>query len=210
MPVFGRRGDPRRDERTRRRWQGSEHVVGIWLGLLLSVASLFATTNDPAFEPTLPDTTRWPEGRYVYQGNCLVCHGAYGDGRGEMGRQLKPQPRNFGRDLFRTACAACHGTDGSGRGATAKDLEDSWGQPATPSDLRQAALRTGRTLEAVYRVLLTRIETTPIPSFTKAMTEEQRWELVAFIAQLRRDQAAGSTRAELRTHTRLSNQVSPN
>ena len=95
-----------------------------------------------------------------------------------------------GRDIFVTACGACHGTDGSGRGASAKDLEDSWGRPATPSDLRQPALRSGRTLEAVYRVLLTGIDGAPMPSFTDALTEEQRWELVAFIVQLRRDHPA--------------------
>jgi mono/diheme cytochrome c family protein len=57
----------------------------------------------------------------------------------------------------------------------------------TPSDLRQPSLRSGRTLETVYRVLLTGIEGTPMPSFAEALTEEQRWELVAFIGQLRRD-----------------------
>jgi mono/diheme cytochrome c family protein len=238
-----------------------------------------AVTNAPAFQPKLPDDSLWPQGRYVYQRNCLVCHGSYGDGRGEMGRELKPRPRDFGRgifkyrstpagalptdadlerivrgglagtampifsnlsdreiksvieyvksfssrwrepknhapplllpprpawfgnealskahatrgrDLFSTACAACHGPDGSGRGAAANVLEDSWGQPATPSDLRQPSLRSGRTLETVYRVLMTGIEGTPMPSFADALTEEQRWELVAFIARLRQDHA---------------------
>jgi len=240
-----------------------------------------AATNAPPFQPKLPDDLLWPQGRYIYQRNCLVCHGSYGDGRGEMGRELKPRPRDFGRgifkyrstpagalptdadlertirggltgtampifshlsdreirsvieylksfssrwrnptnyapalalpalpawfknealakshaekarDLFNAACAACHGPDGSGRGATAKNLEDSWGQPATPTDLRQPSLRSGRTLETVYRVLLTGIDGTPMPSFAEATTEEQRWELVAFIVQLRRDRAAG-------------------
>lgn len=251
------------------------------LGLSLAAGSPGADTNEPPFQPKLPDDSLWPQGRFVYQRNCLVCHGAYGDGRGDMGRELKPRPRNFGRGIFKyhstpagalpgdadlertirgglagtampvfsslsdreiksvieyvksfsarwrnptnyapaltlpplpawfgneallksrgakgrslfsTACAACHGPDGSGREATAKDLEDSWGQPVTPTDLRQPALRSGRTLETVYRVLLTGIDGTPMPSFAEAMTEEQRWELVAFIAQLRRDHTAG-------------------
>jgi len=69
-------------------------------------------------------------------------------------------------------------------------MEDSWGQPVTPTDLRQPTLRSGRELDAVYRVLLTGIEGTPMPSFAETLTAEQRWELVAFIAQLRREQAA--------------------
>ena len=260
------------------RWRGMAMITS---GLSLCLWPLAADTNSPPFQPNFPDDSLWPQGRYVYQRNCLVCHGAYGDGRGEMGRELKPAPRHFGRGLFKyrstpagalptdedlertvrgglagtampvfsnlsdrevrsvieyvkgfssrwkhatnyapalvlpplpswfenaasvkaradkgrfvfgTACAACHGADGSGRGATAVNLEDAWGQPATPSDLRQQVLRSGRTLEAIYRVLLTGIEGTPMPSFAEAMTEEQRWEVVAFIAQLRRDHTVG-------------------
>lgn len=262
-------------------WQSrwcSAAVTGLWL----SVCSPDAATNAPPFKPGLPDHSLWPQGRYVYQRNCLVCHGASGDGRGEMGRELKPPPRNFGRGLFKyrstpagalptdadlertvrgglagtampvfsnlsdreiksvieyvksfsprwshatnyapalappslpawfgdsasaqdraekgrvlfnASCAACHGPDGSGREATAKDLEDAWGQPVTPTDLRQEQLRSGRTLETVYRVLLTGIEGTPMPSFAETWTEEQRWELVAYVAQLRRSHAAAN------------------
>lgn len=263
-----------------RRWRSRRSIALIAFGLLLVACSLGGATNAPPFQPKLPDDSLWPQGRYVYQRNCLVCHGAYGDGRGELGRELKPRPRDFGRgifkyrstpagalptnadlerivrggiagtampifsnlsdreiksvieyvksfssrwrdpanyapallipplptwfeneillksraakgrDLFKTACAACHGPDGSGRGPAANALEDSWGQPVTPSDLRQPSLRSGRTLETVYRVLLTGLEGTPMPSFAEALTEEQRWELVAFVAQLRRDHAA--------------------
>lgn len=248
--------------------------------LPLAAWLLAAATNTPIDKPKLPDDSLWPQGRYVYQRNCLVCHGTYGDGRGDMGLELKPRPRNFGRGIFKyrstpagslptdadleqtirggltgtampafgnlndreikavieyvknfssrwrnpanyapalvlpplpgwftnmallkshekkgraifsTACIPCHGTDGSGREITARDLEDSWGQPVTPTDLRRATLRSGKSFEAVYRVLLTGIDGTPMPSFAGALTEEQRWELVAFIVQLRREHAA--------------------
>jgi mono/diheme cytochrome c family protein len=234
------------------RWQRRGGIALIAFSLFPAVCSPGVDTNAPPFQPKLPDDSLWPQGRYVYQRNCLVCHGSYGDGRGEMGRELKPRPRDFGRgifkyrstpagalptdadlerivrrglagtampifsklsdreiksvieyvksfssrwrdpknyaaplllpprpawfgneallkshatrgrDLFSTACAACHGPDGSGRGAAANVLEDSWGQPVTPSDLRQPSLRGGRTLETVYRVLVTGIEGMPM------------------------------------------------
>jgi mono/diheme cytochrome c family protein len=259
-------------------------IAAISFGLSLVAWSLAADTNAPSFQPKLPDASLWPQGRYVYQRNCLVCHGTYGDGRGEMGRELKPRPRNFerglfkyhstpagalpsdadleriirggltgtampvftnlsereiksvieyvksfsprwrnptnyapalalpplpawfgdevllksrvakGRNLFSAACAACHGVNGNGRETTAKNLEDSWGEPVPATDLRQPALRSGRTLETVYRVLLTGIDGTPMPSFAETMTEEQRWELVAFIAQLRREHAVENSK----------------
>lgn len=250
-----------------------------WFAFLSSLAmlaqALTAAPIDATFQPELPDDALWPQGRYVYQRNCLVCHGAQGDGRGEMGKELKPPPRNLargifkyrstppgflptdadlaqtirnglvgtampifshlsdrevravieyvksfsprwrnvtnyarplttprlpvwfsepivrntkagrGRELYQTACAACHGTDGAGQNAVARNLEDSWGQPVTPTDLRQPSLRSGRGLEVVYRVLMTGIEGTPMPSFADAFSDEQRWELVAFIGELR-------------------------
>jgi cytochrome c oxidase cbb3-type subunit I/II len=92
-----------------------------------------------------------------------------------------------GLSLFATACAACHGPGGDGRGVATATLEDVWGHRAVPSDLRQPALRSGGSLEAIYRVLWTGIEGAPMPSFAETLTEDQRWELVAFIAQLRRE-----------------------
>lgn len=62
---------------------------------------LFAGTNATTFLPRLPDPGLWPQGRYLYQRNCLVCHGLHGDGRGEMGRTLVPPPRHFGRGVFK-------------------------------------------------------------------------------------------------------------
>jgi mono/diheme cytochrome c family protein len=255
-------------------------MVRVALCLAFGMRLLAAGTNVPPFLPTLPDDSLWPQGRYVYQRNCVFCHGRFGDGRGEMGRDLRPQPRNFGRGLFKyrstpagalptdedlartirgglaqtamptfshlsdrevksaieyvksfsarwrnptnyapamvlsplpewfedpravkargeqghllfnMACAACHGLDGSGRGATAQDLRDSWDQPAWVSDLRQPQLRSGRDPEAIYRVLLTGIDGSPMPSFAESTTEEQRWQLVAFILELRREEAA--------------------
>ena len=251
---------------------------GVWLALSPHVDE----KNTASFQPTLPDRSLWQQGRYVYQRHCMVCHGAYGDGQGEMGRELKTKPRDFGRgifkyhstpasklptdadlkrtirgglvgtampvfnnlsdreiksvieyiksfssrwrdpanyapslilppmppwfrnesrlkshvkngfELFRTACAACHGTDGNGHGATAKDLKDAWNQPSNPSDLRLPILRSGTELEVIYRVLTTGIDGTPMPSFEETLTEEQRWEIVAFIGQLRRDHASQS------------------
>lgn len=257
-------------------------AVMIVLGIALAFRTLAGGTNAPVFRPKLPDESLWPQGRYVYQRNCLMCHGAFGDGRGEMGRDIQPQPRNFGRGLFKyrstpagslptdadlentvrggvagtampvfnnlsdreiksvieyvkgfsprwskpahyapalvlpplpvwfgdssllkaraekgrvlydTACAVCHGSDGGGSGVAAKNLMDSWGQPTTPSDLRQTVLRNGPRLETIFRVLLTGIDGTPMPAFAETMTEEERWELVAFIVELRRNRSGGN------------------
>jgi mono/diheme cytochrome c family protein len=91
-----------------------------------------------------------------------------------------------GRAFYATACANCHGAKGDGLGSIT-NLVDSWGQSTPARDLRQPHIRSGRRLEDVYRVLVTGLDGTPMPSFAEATTEKQRWELVAFIEQLRRE-----------------------
>ncbi len=91
-----------------------------------------------------------------------------------------------GRALYGTACAPCHGAHGDGNGGVT-NLVDSWGNATPARDLRLPYLRSGRRLEDIYKVLNNGIDGTPMASFAEGTTEEQRWELVAFIAQLRRD-----------------------
>src|SRR5215210_934007 len=54
---------------------------------------------NPAFTP--PDTALFDEGRYVYERNCILCHGERGDGKGEMSASLSIKPRAFVSGLFK-------------------------------------------------------------------------------------------------------------
>lgn len=64
--------------------------------LLLSVSS--------ADDPPKPDASKFAEGAYVFERNCLICHGPRGDGKGEWAAGLMPKPRSFreGQFKFRT------------------------------------------------------------------------------------------------------------
>lgn len=103
------------------------------------------------------------------------------DDAGEFVRRVENS-----RNLYATSCAPCHGAKGDGRGSVT-NLVDSGGNAAPARDLRLPYLRSGRRLEDIYRVIVTGLDGTPMPSFAESTTEEQRWELVAFIEQLRRD-----------------------
>jgi mono/diheme cytochrome c family protein len=236
-----------------------------------------AETNAAPFQPVLPDPALFLAGRYVFQNNCVVCHGRFGDGRGELAPTLKPPPRNFnhgvfkfrstpagslptnddlarivrqglggtampifaqlperdvravveylksfsarwknpsnyqpalavpekpawleaeakasqhaarGKTLFATTCAPCHGNDGSGNGPSAATLRDSWDQPISPRDLGKDALRAGSEPEQIFRTLITGLDGTPMASFLETTSPEQRWELIAFLLELRRE-----------------------
>ena len=47
------------------------------------------------------DFTLYAQGRYVYERNCIVCHGPRGDGNGEMSKGLVPMPRSFREGMFK-------------------------------------------------------------------------------------------------------------
>jgi mono/diheme cytochrome c family protein len=102
-------------------------------------------------------------------------------------RQALQAHATTGHDLFQQLCAACHGLNGDGQGPSAAQLKDQWEQRCPPSDLRQSALRSGHQFTDIYRVLMTGISATPMPSFADSLSDKQRWDLIAYIAELRRE-----------------------
>lgn len=53
----------------------------------------------PRTDPTRADLEA--KGRFVYERHCLVCHGRWGDGRGEMAAGMLPRPQSFSRGRFK-------------------------------------------------------------------------------------------------------------
>ena len=221
------------------------------------------------------DYELYAQGRYVYERNCIVCHGPRGDGQGEMSKTISPKPRSFregmfkfrttpweklpteddlrhtitggltgtamgmftqlqpddvtavieyvksfsrrwrkpenyaepltfppppgwldddqaaarhiaaGKVLFTNICATCHGPNADGKGPTAPMLKDIWGLPSVPSDLRQPHLRCGDGPADIFRVLTTGLNGTPMISQAQTLTEEQRWQVAAYIQSIR-------------------------
>ena len=54
-----------------------------------------------AAEPVMLDYNLYAEGKYVYERNCIVCHGPRGDGKGELSAGLQPKPRSFREGMFK-------------------------------------------------------------------------------------------------------------
>ena len=69
-------------------------VFSLWriltaLALLRAAAAVFAAvpaakSDNPWFRP--PITTYYDEGKYIYERNCILCHGITGKGDGELVR----------------------------------------------------------------------------------------------------------------------------
>ncbi len=70
----------------------------IFHALFLLAAALGARAGDAA-APL--DFNLYMQGKYVYERNCIVCHGPRGDGNGELSPTLKPKPRSFREGMFK-------------------------------------------------------------------------------------------------------------
>ncbi len=102
-------------------------------------------------------------------------------------RQIQIAPKHLakGKLLFNAACATCHGEKGDGQGPAGAALRDIWGMAVKPSDLSQPHLRCGDKPEDIYQVLITGLNGTPMVSFADTLTDEQRWQIIAYIGTLR-------------------------
>ncbi|MFO1484933.1 MAG: cytochrome c [Verrucomicrobiaceae bacterium] len=62
----------------------------------------FLATSLAAADSVAPlDFNLYMQGKYVYERNCIVCHGQRGDGNGELSPTLKPKPRSFREGMFK-------------------------------------------------------------------------------------------------------------
>jgi cytochrome c oxidase cbb3-type subunit 2 len=81
-------------------------------------------------------------------------------------------------------CSQCHGMRGQGDGPSARDLKDDWGNPTVPYDLTLGRVRAGPESSDLYRVFMTGLSGSPMPSYADSMGSDDAWDLVHFIQSL--------------------------
>jgi mono/diheme cytochrome c family protein len=91
-----------------------------------------------------------------------------------------------GKELFqKLECWKCHGNEGRGDGPSASTLTDSNDQPIRPynftSDNRS---KCGKTNQDLYKIFMTGLDGTPMPSFADVIKPEDAWDLVHFLRTL--------------------------
>lgn len=90
-----------------------------------------------------------------------------------------------GRTLYIENCLVCHGLKGHGDGEGAEGLSDDWDNPIRPANLTKPYIKSGRSVQDIYRVLLTGVAGTPMPSFKDSISDEELWDMAAFVLYLR-------------------------
>ena len=83
-------------------------------------------------------------------------------------------------------CFNCHGELGKGDGPSMPTLLDDWGHKIVPYDFTVGtSLKCGDRPEDVYRVFMTGLTGSPMPSYTGQLSPEDAWHLVHFLQVLR-------------------------
>jgi len=71
--------------------------------IILRLAALLILVGSHSFaaDSLKLDPSLFAEGAYIYELNCLICHGPRGDGNGEWSQGLMPKPRSFREGMFK-------------------------------------------------------------------------------------------------------------
>jgi mono/diheme cytochrome c family protein len=91
-----------------------------------------------------------------------------------------------GKAVFeRAKCWECHGKQGRGDGQKSFDRKVDWGFPIRIRNVTHPwKIKAGTRVEDIYLRFSTGINGTPMPSFVKALSVDERWQLATFIKSL--------------------------
>jgi DMSO reductase family type II enzyme heme b subunit len=94
-----------------------------------------------------------------------------------------------GKKIFeRAKCWECHGKLGRGDGQKSFDREDDWGFPIRIRNVTHPwKIKAGSDVEDIFMRFSTGINGTPMPSFAKALNEDERWDLANYIKSLQHE-----------------------
>ncbi len=72
----------------------------------LTIGSLIFASFTLLASPPKSTTELLKKGEVAYKANCVSCHGNTGAGDGDLGKMLKPAPRNLVKDSFKQGVKA--------------------------------------------------------------------------------------------------------
>jgi mono/diheme cytochrome c family protein len=91
-----------------------------------------------------------------------------------------------GQELFtKLECWKCHGPEGRGDGPSASTLTDSNDQPIRPYNFAVGSrFKCGFTNHDLYKIFMSGVDGTPMPSFADVVKPDEAWDLVHFLRTL--------------------------
>ncbi len=116
----------------------------------------------------------------------------YKEEKPEKPLEIPPEPPDSpdsvsrGQALYlKMECGKCHGKEGRGNGRSASTLTDSKDRPITPYDFTTGdRFKCGVTNKDLYRIFMTGLDGTPMPSFRDNIEPNEAWDLVHYLRTL--------------------------
>jgi cytochrome c oxidase cbb3-type subunit 2 len=106
--------------------------------------------------------------------------------------QIPPEPAvtadrvQAGREVFeKVQCWKCHGVQGMANGPSASTLTDDLGRPISPYNFTDGSRPIcGSSDRDLYRIFMTGLDGTPMPSFSDNIKPDEAWDLVFYLRTL--------------------------
>src|SRR5467141_1724637 len=100
--------------------------------------------------------------------------------------KLTVESIKHGQELFqKLECWKCHGPEGRGDGPSASTLTDSNDQPIRPYNFAVGSrFKCGATNHDLYKIFMTGLDGTPMPSFSDVLKPADAWDLVHYLRTL--------------------------
>ena len=106
--------------------------------------------------------------------------------------QIPPEPEvtadrlKAGQVLFqKLECWKCHGVEGRANGPSADTLTDDQNRPIKPFNFHdEQRFKCGTSDADLYKIFMTGLDGTPMPSFADNVKPEEAWELVFYLRSL--------------------------
>jgi cytochrome c oxidase cbb3-type subunit 2 len=105
--------------------------------------------------------------------------------------QVPPEPEvtaeriKNGREIFaKVQCWKCHGVTGEANGPSAATLQDDLGRPIAPFNFTEGTPKCGSSDADLYRIFMTGLDGTPMPSFADNIKPDEAWDLVFYLKSL--------------------------
>jgi len=100
--------------------------------------------------------------------------------------EVTPERVKNGREVFaRVQCWKCHGVEGKANGPSAPTLQDDLGRPIAPFNFTDGSRpKCGDTDRDIYKIFMTGLDGTPMPSFADNIKPDEAWDLVFYLRTL--------------------------
>lgn len=100
--------------------------------------------------------------------------------------EVTPERVKAGQDVFaKVQCWKCHGVEGMANGPSASTLTDDLSRPILAYNFTDGSRpKCGSTDQDIYRIFMTGLDGTPMPSFSDNIKPEEAWDLVFYLRTL--------------------------